>query len=339
MIKRFSFIAVIISAFIMINSCKNDFDILAPYKDTTIVYGLLNPSDSVQYIRIHKAYLGEGNAYQFAGIADSFYYGDVLNVKLERWVNNTLKGTIDFVRDSSTIVKDPGTFANYPNILYKSVGSDSIYNNYNTNTGEHSIYKLYIENKQTGRLITSQTPVVSKIFIGSPVGSIPINFVEDPFVIKWLPAYFGKIYEVVVRFHYSEQSKSDPTQVAVKYVDWNLGQKIFNGGNITSPMQIDIGKDDFFVFLASQIPVNPDLKRLAGKVDFIFTAGADDFYTYYKINAFPTGLSQNIPDYTNITGGLGIFSSRYIQVLKDRDLDNNTLSELVNGVYTKDLNF
>ncbi len=326
--------------FLMLNySCKNDLEVMAPYRDTTIVYGLLNPSDTVQYIRIHKSFLGPGNAYDYAQIPDSFYYKNVLKVQLERWKKNLKLSTIDLVQDSNSIVKDTGVFANIPNILYKTIGNDSIYNDYNINTGESSTYILRIENLETGKIVTSQTPVVSKIYVTNPAPPAIVDFTTNPYIVEWYSAYFGRVYDVTVRFHYGEADISNPFNYVQKSVDWHLGQKLSTNLYSSFKMQINIGKNDFFVYLQSQIPVDPNKTRLAGKVDFIFTAGADDFYTYYRVNGFPSGLSQNIPTFTNIEGGLGIFSSRYIQNSPGHDLDGNTKYELANGPYTKDLNF
>ena len=59
----------------LVSSCSKDFKIDAPYKDITIVYGLLNISDTAHYIRIHKAFLDESkNALVMATTTDSIYY-------------------------------------------------------------------------------------------------------------------------------------------------------------------------------------------------------------------------------------------------------------------------
>lgn len=91
-------------------SCTNELDVTAPYKDTTIVYGLLSPNDSVQYIKIYKAFLGDGNAYTFAQVADSFYFKDVLTVNLIRTKSGKENDTILLKRDTIKPM-DYGIFA------------------------------------------------------------------------------------------------------------------------------------------------------------------------------------------------------------------------------------
>src|SRR5690242_20706024 len=54
--------------------CKNDLNVLAPYKDIPVVYGLLDQKDSVHYIRVNKAFEGSGDAYTMAKQYDSINY-------------------------------------------------------------------------------------------------------------------------------------------------------------------------------------------------------------------------------------------------------------------------
>src|SRR5688500_8608899 len=99
-------------------SCKNDIEVAAPWKETIVVYGLLDPAATVNYIRIQKAYLDpEGNAFQFAGINDSIYPKNLV-VKLIVRKNG---GTIDTLfpilinGDDENIKKDSGLFSATPN--------------------------------------------------------------------------------------------------------------------------------------------------------------------------------------------------------------------------------
>jgi len=59
---------------LILSACNDDFPINSEWKDITIVYGLLNASDTVQYIKINKAFLGEGDVYAMAREADSIQY-------------------------------------------------------------------------------------------------------------------------------------------------------------------------------------------------------------------------------------------------------------------------
>ncbi|MBL4656314.1 MAG: hypothetical protein JKY33_10880 [Bacteroidia bacterium] len=60
----------------MFSACETDFEVNAPWKDITIVYGLLNQNDSVHFIKITKAFLVEGNALDTAQVAGYSQYDD-----------------------------------------------------------------------------------------------------------------------------------------------------------------------------------------------------------------------------------------------------------------------
>ena len=88
--KVLVFTISIISLFL--GSCSNDLEINAPWKDVTVVFGLLNIDSTTHYVRISKAFLGEGDALEFASQFDSIYYKpELLDVKVYRVYNDEVK--------------------------------------------------------------------------------------------------------------------------------------------------------------------------------------------------------------------------------------------------------
>ena len=47
--------ALIVLTTILFQACKTDFDINAPWKESAIVYGILNQNDTIHYIKVNKA--------------------------------------------------------------------------------------------------------------------------------------------------------------------------------------------------------------------------------------------------------------------------------------------
>ena len=88
--------AVLYSLFIVVifvfAGCTTKFDINATPQDITVVYGLLNQSDSTQYVKITKAFLGESSAYEMAQDPSLSSYGNDLTVTLtEMYDGNTMR--------------------------------------------------------------------------------------------------------------------------------------------------------------------------------------------------------------------------------------------------------
>ena len=80
---KYKYIILILALSFVFSSCETDFDTIAEWKDITVVYGLLDQKNSVQYIKINKAFLGDGNALVYAQEPDSSNYGFPLTVLVE----------------------------------------------------------------------------------------------------------------------------------------------------------------------------------------------------------------------------------------------------------------
>lgn len=84
----------LILVFLGFSSCKNEINIAAPWKETVVVYGLLDPGAPINYLRIQKAFLDpDGNAFQFTQNPDSIYPSN-LAVKLFVRLNGNIIDTI-----------------------------------------------------------------------------------------------------------------------------------------------------------------------------------------------------------------------------------------------------
>lgn len=330
--KKFSILLLIIAS-LSLCSCNNDLDILAPYKETCIVYGLINAADSVQYVRINRAFLGEEDANIMAQHPDSFNYPDILDVTFERWKSGVKLYSFLLQRDSSMSL-EPGIFANTPNILYKTPADTLIFSD--------SEYRLNIYNRTNGQTTSSITAALNNINVTIPQvlpGStitVPL-YNAAPYKVKFSTDAEAAVYNLTIKFNYTEFPNNNPTDFVYKSVDWSLGNftNTGNGGNI----EVDLSGDDLFSLIGSTIPLNNTVNRRFSSLSFIFTSGAEPFYTYITVNQPPSGIVQSIPDYTNIENGKGIFSSRYIKRIEGGNLDSKGLDSLKNGRYTKELRF
>lgn len=111
---RSAFFIAIISLFFCINSCTPKFDPNADQKDIYVVYGVLDATDSVQYIRVMKAFLVQESAINFAKNTDMSAKG----LKVELTGNNkTYTATqIDNVPTSSLGTLNGGAFYPYTTV-------------------------------------------------------------------------------------------------------------------------------------------------------------------------------------------------------------------------------
>lgn len=320
----------------LLYSCKTDFDVTSDWEDIAIVYGLLDPTDTAQYIKVNKAFLDKStSALEIAQIPDSLYYQDII-VQLEQYQNGALKKTIDLEKVDGNLeglVKDTGIFANSPNFLYKTKEV----------LDQNSSYKLVITESDNGKVISAQTEVINDFSIIRPTSSQKVNFFPgDNYNGQFISAIDGKIYGLVVRFNYREVNASDPTIFTDKHIDWEIfTTKRSNNTNGGQNMDYDIAGDGFYAYVNSQIQDDVTVYRQALNLDFMFSVGGETLDTYNQVAIAQQGLtSGNIqPEYTNIENGLGLFSSRFYKNVVGVAIDDHTIDTLACSPTTKHLRF
>jgi len=244
--------------------------------------------------------------------------------------NEILKAVYRF--DTTTIAdKDSGTFYYPDQPLYVN---DSVLNSEYT-------YKLFINNPETGKEVTSETSLVHDFYVDKPNSFQTIRY--DPgktSKCEWTTAEGGKLYQVIVRFFYSEKSISDPSYNVLKYVDW----KIITGVKSTDDeggddMVVSYANDGFYNALHANIPVDPDKQRSSNILQYHFIVAGDDLNSYIEVSQPSNSIIQEKPTYTNIVNGIGLFSARYTQVIDSIRLSEITKEEIRENDLTKDLGF
>jgi len=322
---------VLFFAVVFFCSCSNKIDLLDNWKETMVVYGLLNQSDSIQYIQINKAYLGQGNALQMAQAYDSINYSNQLSVKMEQWLNGNMVASYTLQRDSS-ISKDPGVFSYPKQVLYAT-------NAVLDATGA-SEYDLTITNTKTGKVVKGKTNLVQSVSFIYPSPNQPISLTNlvSPIRVRWPAANNGKLYQLTVRFHYSEKNKSTGVTVA-KYVDWLFSEEEVT--DFTSGGEADFYGTDFYKFLrgCGQFSTSGEYIYYAGNLDFMLAIAAPDFATYMEVYQPSTSIVQEKPEFTNIQNGIGLFSARLNISALNCPLTSFSLDSLYAGQYTAGLGF
>jgi hypothetical protein len=301
----------------------------ADWTDITVVYGLLDQGADTTYIKITKAFLGPGDAMQFAQIPDSSNYPNKLEVRLDEYDGTTLLHS--YPCDTVTIHnKTAGdSIFYYPDQLMYFTTSP-LNQNYS--------YQLYIKNRETGKVITSKTELVHSFSINRPqiIASFPPG---QNFEVKWEPAENGKRYQLVIRFFYHEALKTDPQNMTLKYVDWLVFNNIQSTENQTLPFDYYYPGDAFYAVVGSKIPVDETVTRSAYRAIFYFTVAATDLATYMEVTEPSLSIIQERPSFSNIENGIGLFSSRYINPTDSLSISSITVNELKVNSHTKDLGF
>ncbi|MEI6696945.1 MAG: hypothetical protein WCO13_12860 [Bacteroidota bacterium] len=324
MSKYFSLIIIAIFA-IYLSACKTEFNPNADYKDITVVYGLLNQSDTFTYIKINKAFLGNASAYVMAQDEDLSSYGSDIEVKIEEYLNGGISNVFYF--DTTTVYnKETGVFYAPKQVLYR-------YHTLNL-LKEGRDYKLTIRNKKSGKIINAQTALVGGFNIKTPASwQNIIDFsTAGKSKVEWTSASGGKRYQVNMRVNYYE-SLNDTSHYQSKYLDMNLGTQkraTFEGGMLMSMEYINLTIYETLKNNLKWSTLQAPIYRKSGKVEYLISVATDDLSTYIDVNEPSNTIVQVRPEFTNISNGIGVFSARYNNAIDNpRKIDMGSKSRTI----------
>lgn len=326
------FLACILSI-VLWTACSNDFEVTAPWKDIPVVYGLLDVDDDVHFIRVEKAFLDpDGSALDIAKVVDSLYYIDAV-VKLER-VSNGQVFTLNRVNGEDLgFPRDPGVFATSPNWVYRIPDSQI-----NLQAGE--TIKFILDRGDGLPLDTALTVLQGPMLKRTPSGN---NFdfkTGKETVMGWSASDEAKIFDAKLVIHYAEYPKDNPAAVVEKSFDWVWTKGRTYSIPVNEYKVIKMG-EEFFETMAGNIPNDPNFRRIFVDMDMEVVAGGEELERYINVAVANSGItgSQELPSYSNLSEGQGVFSS--ISKLRSTGLllTPSTRDSLANGSITKHLNF
>lgn len=314
------------------NSCNNELELLAEYEEKIVCFAVLNPEDTVHYVRVSKVFLGEGSALQFAQIQDSIQLRpENMEVKIAR-IQNNVETQFWVLQPDTSIPREEGIFLYPGQVIYRAAFPLLT---------DGSTYKLTVTDLITGYVTTSETTVVRDVVHTSPTGFQFLNFENEGTIgFYFNSSLYGSRYQLKLRFWYDEQFIYDTTQVSFRYVDWHLGETDSYSTQGNEALIVSVVRRNFLNMLANNIEENPLVRRVSRRVDLYYTSAHDDLVTYIKVQqAANAGSAQELPEYTNMENGLGLFTTRNLTVYTNYHLDQDTQYALATEDILNDLNF
>ena len=345
-------------------ACSTKFNTAAPYKNITVIYGLLDQADTAHYIRIQKAFLDNNkSALTMAQVADSNFYAN-LNVKIERinsgsGIGNGVHDTIHLNRvdlDLEGYPKQPGVFFTSPNYAYKFKGVlDPTYT-----------YRIVVSNPVTGEVDSAETPIIvdndasvfnigdlddsNKKRAGLDFYSVIINNnnVLDINGSYTAPNGFSfeglntpvELAELIIRFNWVDSNITNQAKTA-HYYDYDLGFQV----PVKGIFDYSINNIDLFSAIKAGMGTAPaNTIRLIDKCTLFAYYSTHDYHVYENLaQTAGTGLtgSEIEPLYTNIQGAnvLGLYTSKAVRSgtigITLRTVDSLIASPILQGTNLK----
>jgi len=350
-----------------LTSCSEEVNLTGDFKETAVVYGLLDHADSLHYVKITRAFIGPGNALEIAQIPDSSYFDNVeltvseyLGGALQRtWLlqdtivtNKDVDGAfyapeqkVYYFKTLPTVTSSmgvPGTVQTSPNPLLTSLKPGCT-------------YKMKAIINDGAFEVNGETELVNGLTTSASSQNFTFKFADDP--AEYISTGVGVgstgnayIVNAQLDVFFNEHIGNNFT---TKSFNWQLGENDVLPS--TSTTFTALGKT-FYELMQRNVTDDPAIdKRTFNGISVTITGGAEELYNYMVVNKPTSSLAQSKPTYTNLSVNndkrvVGIFSSRQtLKVFKPffvspalayiRAIDKKSTRELCIGPITGPLLF
>lgn len=307
-------------------SCETGIDINSDNQDVPIVYCVLNSADSFQYVRLQKTYLIDQAALENPPEQDSMLFTGEIVVTMERWSGGKVVETIRFA-PTNEIPKDSGFFPSEKNILYKAKAK----------IVANQIYRLYIYLGSKEKVLYAETSSLGTLTVVDPMqlSERKISLCEGTnYTCRWLPVESAGVYQIVLRLNYKETIDGE---TKLKTLNWP--QPFGSPGSDAAYLSLDISGARFMHILKDNLKSGEGIVREVIGMDFEIVSGSMEMKYYIESTAPSEGALMEKPVYSNITNGIGLFSSVARVSVTDLLLAPVTIDSIAYGKYTRTLGF
>ena len=305
-----------------LHSCSTDLDVNAPYRETKVLYGILDPTLPYQTVRVGKGFLSEGrSAYDIAPNSpdSSLFNPDNLEVRLFELKLST-SGRFDTTKrsllyDTTLTGKDDnGDFYSPDQLVFRTPAVQL-----DTNTRADLLkYLIRVKNKVSGNVSEAVTNIPGKELTIRNWAAIGPND-KGPFSLD-----FGSRKKTSININ-----KSVNTAVVQLSLNWKLrviknnGDTVLETWKLSSQLESDIVGDEKIIdfgagalwsFIRGELTARGNENVVSRKFvpsQMEVFAGNRDYDNYRVVNGNYNPITQSQPIYTNVSnGGLGIFCGR-----------------------------
>ena len=324
-------------------SCNTDFSVNGEYEERPIVHAIIDANDTIHYFKINKTFLGDGNALEFAQVPDSSYFNSVEGTITELVNGNEVRQFT--LRDTIIENKSEGVFYAPEQKIYYFRTPD------NNKLNPDALLKMELNLNNGKHIVKGETQLVKNIQVTDPNGISSLSF-ADPVInddsnykneaFKFTEGENAVVFDFRIIFTYNETTNAG---TVTKDIEWKIGQQDLESATLGL---FRVNGIQFYEFIRNNISPDEDvIKRTVESMTFKVTGGSEDLQNYILVSQPTSNLAQSKPTFTNLEGGLGIFTSRMtdsyfrtaFQSPNTRILHVNSTRQLCEGEYTGDLKF
>jgi hypothetical protein len=358
--KRISIYLILFLA--LFTNCSEEVNLNGDFKETAVVYGLLDHSDSLHFIKITRAFIGPGNALEIAQIPDSSYFDEV-ELTVSEYIGGVfqrswlLSDTIVTNKDVDGAFYAPEQKVYYFKTLPTVISSMGVPGTVQTSSNPlltslkpGATYKMNAKINNGAFEVNGETELVNGLSTSASSQNFTFKFADDP--AEYISTGVG-VSSTGNSFIVNAQldvyiNEHVGTSFTTKSFNWQLGENDVQPN--TSIVFSALGKT-FYDLVKRNATDDPTIdKRTFNGIAITITGGAEELYNYMVVNKPTSSLAQSKPTYTNLSVTndkrvVGIFSSRQtLRIFKPfyvstaqayiRAIDKKSTRELCQGPIT-----
>ncbi len=342
--------------------CSTDVDLTAPYVSIPVVFGLLDAEADTQWVRINRTWLGDGDQTQIALISDSSEYETSrLSTRFVEVDNNDNVTRVFELKDTLLQNKDEdGVFFAPEHQAYFATtrGNESL--------NPDALYRLeiVIDDSIDVKAVTNMITVSAGNIQQPPAGldNVKLNFanvgpsqvVYPNYPFKWRSTAGASRYDAFLLVHFIEHYWADDFHTVLdssraRTIEMPIGtvdpsddegnqelEKLFAGQVFYTTLSTRLDKN---IRITRELGVWDADSQIARAFDFLLIVANETLAIYLDVNAPVTGIIQERPEYSNVSGGLGLWASRTTQGVFGLGYTTDTIEHLQEGDDTAELNF
>jgi len=333
---RFNYILLLILTVSLFYGCSTDVNTNGPETDTPVVYCVLDPDSTYQYVRLNKSFLNS-NGEDARDIAknqpDKYTYPNgqvkVILYQTESGKPDTALTEFEPVSFSN---KEAGEFSSPDQILLRSISPVSLRAEKRSGSVRKKLnYKIIGINSVTGTTFTSSTQGVTDLKVDYPSEGQDITFTPNA---KYSDLFFSP------SSGYCNSDNIVPCSgAAISSINFELNYRDFYADgsykdttilfrNYASTYTATLASKDFFSFLVFRVKHNEAVKsRKFMPCRILFYMANSDFNQYLDVLNNYNPVSQIRPSYNNIMGGVVLFSFRRVKAVTV-NISNRTVEQM-----------
>lgn len=285
---------------VLFTACDNSLDINAPWRETPVVFAIIDLGQDSQIIRIHKTFQNSSGQ-QLADVsqlADSLYMRNI-SVKVISGNNPNVFRELKRLAPR----KESGMFANT---------DSSFWGDHMPNWFAGGVnYKLLIHSFETGKDYLATTDMVGKadITLLNSVDLINPSASLFSFQIKSIGTDNVAMADAFVRLYYEEVDKTSGV-LTQKYLDFVVRNQSPKSEYPNKGLNTGISKSTLLSYYRSNIPANSQVTRTFVSFEYGITGYNTNYRDMLLTNAPSGSIIPKYGDYSNIADGIGVFASK-----------------------------